>query len=196
MRDGSFWPKEVQTSNKFTNIEVHLLSRGKSQPTDEWCGSGRCVTIYQKGGVDWSDARQFAAYVSALRAPPQAVFHLARAAGENSHDPNATAAQPVHVLKTIKDKNPDCLFVFTSTDYVYGGVQMRHEGGILLDDNNSLLTEDDAAPINPYGRSKLAFERELLDGEHKLRHAVVMRLSNVIGAGGGKFLDFLASSMR
>ncbi len=57
-----------------------------------------------------------------------------------------------------------------------------------------LIGEEHA--VNLYGASKLDFERYLLDGRTGLDNAVVFRLSNVIGPGGDKFLDFLIGKMR
>ena len=46
--------------------------------------------------------------------------------------------------------------------------------------------------MNVYGTAKRAFEQELIN---ELEYSVVFRLSNIIGIGGNKFLDFLLAKI-
>ena len=61
-------------------------------------------------------------------------------------------------------------FIFSSTCATYG-----EQDGVLLDENSA------QRPINPYGETKLAIEKLLLDHGNTLRH-VIFRYFNVAGA--------------
>lgn len=64
--------------------------------------------------------------------------------------------------------------VYPSTDYVFDGRSRR-----------AYRPEDDPAPVNAYGRSKLAGERAAAN----CRRALVIRTSWLYGEGGGNFVD-------
>ena len=88
---------------------------------------------------------------------------------------------PALIIDTLQVVNPNCLFIFSSTDLVY-------EGNAPPYDEGSPLT-----PGTVYGKTKASFENHVL----KLKYGVVLRLSNMIGPKfclekvGVKFLEWL-----
>lgn len=90
---------------------------------------------------------------------------------------------------------PDALLVHFSTDIVLEGSDDAYgDGGRGLDRARAMI--ESARPLNAYGKSKLAFERMLLDWPR----CVVFRMSNAIGPpaperGDGKFLQWLHTQL-
>jgi len=117
--------------------------------------------------------------------PPDIVIHLAAisspVACERDPELASRVNRPVGLIDTIKAVNPECLFVFTSTDLVYDG---EHPPYDVVDRPSSRTV---------YGQTKAAFEDDVLT----LKFGLVLRLSNMIGPKycyqkvGGKFLQWL-----
>jgi dTDP-4-dehydrorhamnose reductase len=98
--------------------------------------------------LDLSDAAATRALVT--QCSPDAVIHLAAvsspAACERAPDETTAINAPSALIETL---SPTAFVIFLSTDQVYDGTVGKY-------------TEDsDAAPVNAYGRSKLAFEGAL-----------------------------------
>lgn len=133
-----------------------------------------------------NDASVEAAVVSIV---PDVVLHLgAISSPVRCHQDRAQALALNCCRKladTVKQVNPKCLFLFTSTDMVFDGdrapYQAHSEGSV-------------AEPVNVYGESKLAFEQYLA---HTVDNWYALRLSNMLGppfvyqSAGEKFLQFL-----
>jgi dTDP-4-dehydrorhamnose reductase/kynureninase len=89
---------------------------------------------------------------------------------------------PIHLTEIIREIVPDCVFIYTSTDLVYDGEHAPYDN-----------MRSPPQPSTVYGATKLAFEEHVLS----LKHGLVLRLSNMIGAPyvysfvGKKFLQFL-----
>lgn len=118
---------------------------------------------------------------------PDIIVHLAANTSPMLCEKDSNSAfqinKPCSVISVCKLICPNAVYIFTSTDLVYNGNSQA----------NGKLTED---PINQYGKSKLAFEEDVLS----LKYGIVLRLSNMIGTvapylpGGCKFLQFLVES--
>jgi selenocysteine lyase/cysteine desulfurase/dTDP-4-dehydrorhamnose reductase len=141
--------------------------------------------------VDFADAHATRQCVQQVR--PDVIVHLAAMASPFAchKDPSRACAVncPSHFVDAVQEYVPDCLFVFASTDMVYDG---RHPSYYVNNERKPPV------PANVYGATKLRFEREAC----RLRRAVVLRLSNMVGAAfvyrnaGTKFLQFLDTSRR
>jgi dTDP-4-dehydrorhamnose reductase len=87
------------------------------------------------------------------------------------------------LVKAAKKYCPDSLVIFSSTDLVYDG-----EKGLYRADEGQGVGVN---PGNAYAKTKRAGEKAVLS----LKNSVVLRLSNMIGKGNGKFLDFLVGAL-
>ena len=118
---------------------------------------------------------------------PDVVLHLAALTNTSKCQADAVEAArvnaPCGLFNAIRATCPGTRLVFCSTDLCYNGVHPPFLG-----------THPDALslPLNIYAQSKLAGERDALAC---VPDCLVLRLSNMIGPGGGKFLDFLRASM-
>jgi dTDP-4-dehydrorhamnose reductase len=96
----------------------------------------------------------------------------------------ALAANDCSTLcEAIKSICPQCLFILISTDLVYKGDNAPYTAS----DDLSLL-EDSA---NMYAYTKQEAERNVI----QLERSVILRCSNMIYPGRGKFYDFLFDAM-
>lgn len=100
---------------------------------------------------------------------------------------------PVELLEAMFACVPDALLVHLSTDIACGEGQ-HGDGG---DNIERALRAMDKRPVNTYGRSKLEFEKKLVDWPR----CVVLRLSNVVGGpapftGDGKFVQWLSKEFE
>ncbi|MDO9557797.1 MAG: UDP-glucose 4-epimerase GalE [Coriobacteriia bacterium] len=117
-----------------------------------------------------------ASVVRSALAGVDAVMHLAGyiEVAESVADPERyfanNAERPVVMLETMRDAGVDAI-VFSSTAAVYGEPQS------LL-----LLESAPTSPVNPYGASKLQFERELAARADEGLRSIVFRYFNVAGA--------------
>jgi dTDP-4-dehydrorhamnose reductase len=75
-------------------------------------------------------------------------------------------------------------FVHLSSNYVFDGELSR---------NSAYTTDDEPAPINTYGRTKLAGERVAIS---KARRCFIIRTSWVFGAGKNNFFSTATRSLR
>lgn len=127
---------------------------------------------------------------------PDVVVHLAAQSSpvKCESDPAAALALncPQALTTAIKAKCPECLLIYTSTDLVYDGQHAPYAPTSPFH-----LT---AEPSTTYGRTKLAFEKEVVN----LQRGIVLRLSNMVGGGyvfsaptgggGMKFLQWIQKS--
>lgn len=117
---------------------------------------------------------------------PDIILHFAAVSSPaKCHQDEALAFSvnaPMHIIDAVKLICPSCLYIFTSTDMVYDGEHAPY------------LPENITHPVNIYGKTKLSFERALLDN---LPNSIILRLSNMLGPNyqyqpcGEKFLEFL-----
>jgi selenocysteine lyase/cysteine desulfurase/dTDP-4-dehydrorhamnose reductase len=98
---------------------------------------------------------------------------------------------PASLIAAVQEHVPSALFVFTSTDMVYGGERAPYRAGVTAYRDGAATAEGTAGdgchaeaaeegadpPVNVYGQGKLAFERLV----RRLRYSTVLRLSNMIG---------------
>jgi dTDP-4-dehydrorhamnose reductase len=97
--------------------------------------------------------------------------------------------QPGALLDALQLVVPQCLVVYISTDQVYG----QHESAAEV----SFTEASTPAPLNVYGKSKLAFETLLQQSSLPF---VILRSSNIIGPPApytqtGKFLQWLEGQL-
>jgi dTDP-4-dehydrorhamnose reductase/selenocysteine lyase/cysteine desulfurase len=140
--------------------------------------------------LDFSDPSSVDAAV--LKTRPDCVIHLAAMSSVVACETNPDKAFAVNaceaLITAIRSHNPDCVFIFSSTDLVYDGNKAPYSNPI---DGSS---SDMPAPVNIYGSSKLQMEKLVTS---QLPNGVVLRLSNMIGPAyaykpaGTKFLQFL-----
>ena len=120
---------------------------------------------------------------------PDVLLHLGAMTNVTACHQNPIQAEltnnPQHLITALGMQCPSCLFVYCSTDLVYQGIP----------------TETPYQPsfyplplaINSYGKSKQLGEAFALS--QLGARCIVLRLSNMIGRGGGKFFDFLSRNL-
>ena len=119
------------------------------------------------------------------------IFHLASSTDFNAmlNNPKGCIANNINstlnLLEDIRLNNPSCLFVFASTEKIYGN---QREG--------SFDEETPAMPVDPYGISKLACE-QLVKSFHLTYgiNYVITRAGNVFGPNQNANL-FIPSILR
>ncbi|MGD1915989.1 MAG: SDR family oxidoreductase [Phycisphaerales bacterium] len=128
------------------------------------------------------------------RCSPDAVIHCAANARTNECERHPELAERDNVLATrllaqaCADDRPPIPLVVCSTDLVFDGTR---PGGMYREN-------DDARPVNVYGRSKLAMEQVL----HEMgSHAIIARLPLLFGppahsGGKGSFLSGWVEHLR
>lgn len=124
------------------------------------------------------------------------VFHLAAQVAVTSSldDPRADMETnlmgTLHVLEAVREHNPECPVLFTSTNKVYGhlsGVAICERGGRHEPEDESLSRRGigEAHPLeflSPYGCSKGAADQYVLDYAHSYDlRACVFRMSCIYG---------------
>lgn len=118
---------------------------------------------------------------------PTAILHLAALTNTSKCQSDPAGAMrvnaPLELFRAIGATNPTVRLVFCSTDLVYDGGSPPYA---------AVLPDALPPPLNAYAQSKLAGERAALAC---VGDCLVLRLSNMVGPGGGKFLDFLRASM-
>lgn len=112
-------------------------------------------------------------HMGALSSPGACEKDIEKAASTNGADV---------LVRTVKKYVPEALVIYTSTDLVYEG-----SGG-----TNRAADLSRVQPGNAYAKTKVMGEKAVLS----LQNSIVLRLSNMIGMGSGKFLDFLYNSFR
>jgi dTDP-4-dehydrorhamnose reductase len=113
------------------------------------------------------------------RERPGAVINCAAwtdvdAAESNEKEAEAVNGEAAHFIADAA-KKVDAKVVYISTDYVFDGTK-----------NRPYTEADDPAPINAYGRSKLAGERATALGT---RRSFIVRTSWLFGPHGGNFVE-------
>ena len=121
---------------------------------------------------------------------PAVVVHLAAVTSPVQCQKNPEFCQrinqPYNLIESLKKHGlyNDVRFIFASTDHVYDGLRPIYTIG------------DNTEPVNNYGKSKLAYEKYLLENNNN-NQIVILRLANMIGPmykykmKSGKFLQFL-----
>lgn len=132
-----------------------------------------------------TDEHQCMQVLSAHR--PTAILHLAALTNTSKCQSDPAGAMrvnaPLELFRAIGATDPTVRLVFCSTDLVYDGGSPPYA---------AVLPDALPPPLNAYAQSKLAGERAALAC---VGDCLVLRLSNMVGSGGGKFLDFLRASM-
>jgi selenocysteine lyase/cysteine desulfurase/dTDP-4-dehydrorhamnose reductase len=189
----------VCSKDGFTTFRIEEgmeLFAGYCTNVPDWVPAERRIQL------DLTDISSVRSAVEKIR--PDVVIHTAAlTAPMQCHKDRHRAEQvtcPLALVDAIKEVSPDCLFVYTSTDMVYDGMHPPYS--VLASDSPAPLlglepataTSSNApaaqeafradqnsrvfCPVNVYGETKLAFERVV---RNNLKHAVVLRLSNMIG---------------
>lgn len=149
--------------------------------------------------LDLSDTAAVGALIASLK--PDLIIHTAALSSPVVCHKDVHRAYAVNcpgaLVAAVQEHVPNSLFVFTSTDMVYGGERAPYKtgssgsGGDVTQDGAVAVAEDGAdAPVNVYGETKLAFERLV----RRLRFGTVLRLSNMIGklSWGGPRVEALS----
>jgi len=128
---------------------------------------------------------------------PDAILHLGAVSSPVRCHQDRSQAMAINcccsLADAVKRVNPQCLFLFASTDMVFDGEHAPYPPC-----HSSKIQSNDAEPVNVYGESKLAFEQYLASS---LTHWYALRLSNMLGhpyvyrSAGEKFLQFLYNAL-
>jgi len=149
------------------------------------------------------DVEDDAAIASALcETLPDVVVNCAAASSPAQCEQEEALAMrtncPLNFLEALRACVPQVLLIHFSTDLVLpDGEAPWRDGGVGVE-RASRCTDATPAPTSAYGKSKLAFERALVQGWHR---CVVFRMSNVAGPlapydQGGKFAQWVAAQLR
>jgi dTDP-4-dehydrorhamnose reductase len=188
-------------------LEIHITYRGSSPPS--WIPAHRCHFMdlqEDRDGLErypsddmllTAPSREVEkkvtessvdAVIAAVR--PHILVHCAAVASPAACESNNRfwrVNTPRGIVSAVERHVPNCVVIFTSTDLIYPG-NIIH-GPARPTDPEFV----ERPPVSAYGRSKLAFENEILS----LPYGIVLRLSNMIGASPPfhsappKFLQFL-----
>jgi selenocysteine lyase/cysteine desulfurase/dTDP-4-dehydrorhamnose reductase len=166
-----------------SSIELYATYRGKSPPV--WLPADKCYNL------DISAPYDFHSVIGHVL--PDVIIHTAAVTSPIACDQNEDMADtvncPTSLIDAVNLLVPNCIVVYTSTDFVYNG----ESGTIHLPSSPNHSTMNTPPPCTAYGRTKLKFEKEIL----KLKKGIILRLSNMIGPThpylGGKqlFLQWL-----
>jgi hypothetical protein len=133
-----------------------------------WLPAGR------RHRVDLADGAAVTALVQRLK--PDTIIHAAALSSPLVCHKDVRRAYavncPTALMDAVHTHVPDCLFLFTSTDMVYGGERAPYRV-----EDTSANGVDAEQPANVYGQTKLACELVV----RRLRYGTVLRLSNMIG---------------
>jgi len=135
---------------------------------------------------DFTDENEVDAFLSIHS--PSVVVHLGALtnvlACHNEPQKAIRTNCPNHLITRLAALHPNCKFLFASTDLVYPGTSPPYL---------PLLPRQLPRPLNQYAQTKLDGETLALES---LANTTILRLSNMIARGGGKFLEFLLMSMH
>jgi dTDP-4-dehydrorhamnose reductase len=150
------------------------------QAIREWLGPRHTLYLWGRDEADVRDAARVAGAARGIEF--DAVIHAAamtdvdRCEGEFELALSVNRDGTRNVARLAGERN--ALLVYLSTDYVFDGSK---EG--------PYLEEDPPAPVNAYGRSKLAGEEA---AREEAPQSLIVRTSWVYGAGGRNFVDTMA----
>ncbi|MGZ4198567.1 MAG: SDR family oxidoreductase, partial [Thermoleophilia bacterium] len=155
-------------------------------------GGGQLATAFEgvlDGDVfvareEYLDLRDAAAVATAVRAyRPDVVLHTAAYTDVDGAERHESAARAVnvlgtrHVIEAVRGTHAQV--VSFSTDYVFDG----HKGAAYVE-------HDEPHPLNAYGRTKLAQERETLAWVH----GTVIRTAWLFSATGSNFVKTILAA--
>jgi len=150
----------------------------------EWLGSRHTLLLWDR---DEADIRDEAAVRDAARGIAfDAVIHGAamtdvdRCEGEFDLALATNRDGTRHLARLARER--DARLVVLSTDYVFGGAK-----------DGAYAEEDPTAPINAYGRSKLAGEEA---AREEAPGCLVVRTAWIYGPGGRNFVDTIAAKLE
>eukprot|EP01039_Chlorochromonas_danica_P003813 gene3813-4163_t len=197
---GSSWLGQHLTRTLYAKEEgmVDLYVTYTNDPPPTWIHPSRRIHLdlkkFEEASVVMEEVEDML-----LRIQPDVIVHLAAISSPLvcHRDPVLTKKvnAPLSFLEVVRKTCKNCRYIFTSTDMVYDGEHSPYTASVPSPD-----------PVNLYGESKKVFESALLDAvnspivgsnTNRLKEAVVLRLSNMIGAPapyrdtGEKFLSFL-----
>jgi dTDP-4-dehydrorhamnose reductase len=146
-------------------------------------GRGHDVLAVSRHQLDVTDRVAVASFVRASR--PDVAVQCAAFTAVDAAETQEAAAHLVNATSThylaAACHDAGARLVYPSTDYVFAG-----------DKNEPYQPADPPAPVNAYGRSKLAGERAALESPG----ALVVRTSWLYGGGGGNFVDTIVRMSR
>jgi dTDP-4-dehydrorhamnose reductase len=146
-------------------------------------GRGHDVLAVSRRQLDVTDRVAVASFVRASR--PDVAVQCAAFTAVDAAETQEAAAHLVNATSThylaAACHDAGARLVYPSTDYVFAG-----------DKNEPYQPADPPAPVNAYGRSKLAGERAALESPG----ALVVRTSWLYGGGGGNFVDTIVRMSR
>lgn len=143
------------------NIELHGTSSGLETFQEDFSEICACYTI------DMADSVALGALIRKVR--PDVVVHAAAISSPRTCENDVERCMAVNApIALIEHLPKQSAVVFLSTDQVYDGANPPY-----------VEAPDNTAPVNAYGRSKLAFEKALTAQLPK-RH-VILRSSLIIG---------------
>jgi dTDP-4-dehydrorhamnose reductase len=148
----------------------------------------------------FDDAESIDATIKGLK--PDVVIHLGAMSSPAKCESDPVLAASVNnaqaLVQAVRKHTPHTVVVFTSTDLVYGGEPSAGTKYTAAAGASGMSSEgkekgvEGVAPGNVYAKTK--HEGEL--AVRTLENGIVLRLSNMIGTGGGKFLDFLCNALE
>ena len=150
----------------------------------ERLASGHSLFLWGREEADLSDAAAVAAAARGIEF--DAIVHAAaytqvdRCETEYGLALQGNRDAVVNVARLALERNAHLVTV--STDYVFDGTK-----------RSPYLETDPVAPVNAYGRSKLAGEEAALESGAK---ALVVRTSWLFGPGGKNFVDTIAGKLE
>jgi dTDP-4-dehydrorhamnose reductase len=173
---------------------LHTLLR-RTIPTASYCGTLEIFAAYSSIVPHWvpashcvhldlSDTEEIQSVIERIR--PDIIIHTAALSSPVVCHKDERRAYSINcpnvLIQAVKGVNPDCLFIFTSTDMVYDGESPPY----LAAANKCDGSAPPSRPVNVYGATKLSFEKEV----QTLKHGVVLRLSNMIGESSSVLIAF------
>lgn len=169
-----------------------LLERLLLEEVDAFAGWNRSELSPSIAGsrhvrVDCSNSGEMRKIMKGLT--PDVIIHLAAITSPGLCEKDPELSRKVNDASVLVDAvlavAPHTVVVFASTDLVYSGEVST--GDLMHSADNEELLD----PGNVYARTKLEGEQRV----RTLENGIVLRLSNMIGPGTGKFYDFLRDSI-
>lgn len=181
---GSGWLAQHTVASLISRRDIRVLSTFRESGT---LPAARLEGVeYAK--LDFTSKRECEGFFDTFK--PDVLLHLGAMTNVSASQQNPIQAEltnnPQHLITSIGIQCPSCLFVYCSTDLVYQGIPTETPYKPSFPD---LLQP----AMNSYGKSKQLGEAFALS--QLGTRCIVLRLSNMIGRGGGKFFDFLSKNL-
>jgi len=158
-----------------TNSTTYEIYASYSSAVPHW------IPTTHRIHLDLTNTTAITDIITTLR--PDIIIHTAAVSSpvvchNNAHRAYAINC-PTALIDVVQECVPDALFVFTSTDMVYDGENAPYSAlnNTTSTSTTTSNTTGEPQPVNVYGATKLAFEKEVM----RLKNGNVLRLSNMIG---------------